>query len=185
MPRLRQWISLWSPAMTAVCARPVGEGTFSEADGKSVMQEYNEQINLLNSELSEIESRLDQLPQQAEIIKKTDFTLDLKEKYFKTLHHLNKMPFEDRRALLQAIFENRKTKGQRLGVYLRRGKNWAFTIKGALIDANGYVPKSSPDQLDYARAMLGYGEDDDPGHLKQFLTNYKQKTPLVVVLKVL
>ena len=69
------------------------------------------------------------------------------------------MTFEDRRALLQAIFENKKLNGKRLGVYLKRGKNWTFTIKGALIDANGYVPKNSSDQLDYAKAMLGFCED--------------------------
>jgi site-specific DNA recombinase len=176
--------------------RAIGNGTVTETDAKGVVQEYNDQINLLNSELVEIKSRLEQLPQEAEINKKADFILSLKKKYFKTLHHLNNMPFEDRRALLQAIFENKKLNGKRPGVYLKRGKNWTFTIKGALIPEkenplkkakgyvpkkkiNGYVPKSSSDQLDYARAMLGYGEEDDPGHLKQFLANYKQKTPLL------
>ena len=83
------------------------------------------------------------------------YRISLKKKYFKTLQHLNIMPFEDRRVLLQAIFENKKLNGQRLGVHLKRGKNWIFTIKGALIDVNGYVPKSASDQLDYAKAILG------------------------------
>ena len=160
----------------------IGNGTVTETDAKGTMQRYNDQINLLNAELYDIESKLEQMPPEAEVNERAKFITALKEKYFKTLHHLNKMPFEDRRALLQAIFENKKPNGQRLGVYLRRGKNWAFTIKGALIDANGYIPKSSPDQLDYARAMLGYGEDDDPGPLGQFLANYKQKTPLENIL---
>jgi flagellar biosynthesis chaperone FliJ len=158
--------------------RAIGNGTVTETDAKRVMQEYNDKINLLNSELAKINSRLEQLPQEAEINKKADFILSLKEKYFKTLHHLNDMPFEDRRALLQAIFENKKLNGKRLGVYLKRGKNWTFTIKGALIDANGYVPKSS-EERNYAKSIIGDPHDYDPDRLGQFLANYKQKTPLV------
>ena len=74
--------------------------------------------------------------------------LRVKQSYYFTEAHLKEMTFEDKRALLQNIFNGTDNDGKRFGVYVeRKGKgSWLYTIKGMFIEEVGRL--NSPTRND-------------------------------------
>lgn len=107
--------------------------------------------------------------------------LRVRREYFKSLKHLLKMTFDEKRTLLQLIFAEKGPDGHRPGVYLKKVLNgWIYTIRGGIINTVIPIPKGAVPRkenlLEWATAVGGYSEDDDISELKQFLYESNQKS---------
>lgn len=155
----------------------VEEDLITTDEIKKRMTKHRVRKEHIEKEIKSIESRLDSIPSNVELEKKAKIMTGLRQKYFATFHHLNKMLFSNKRHLLQAVFSGKTADGGRLGVYLKRGEtHWIYTIKGVLIDAHGYVPNQTEDQLDYGKNLLGYSHDDDLDRLREYIGKPLQKS---------
>ncbi|MFC1799203.1 hypothetical protein ACFLZL_05310, partial [Thermodesulfobacteriota bacterium] len=49
--------------------------------------------------------------------------------------HISKLPYKEKRKLIQNIFAGKDPSGKRLGIYIKRiGENWEFEINGRFLD---------------------------------------------------
>lgn len=73
--------------------------------------------------------------------------------------HLAKMPYNDKRKLVESVFDGKDAKGHRLGVYVNRTElGVTFTINGHLPDLQirGNLPISEADWVDLLKLDPDY-----------------------------
>lgn len=113
-------------------------------DAKTTMQGYREKEALFKSELEEIKLKLKNSSNldHNKIEKRARNIMLMHKQWFKSLHRYQQMTYEDKRKMLQNIFDGVSDTGNRLGVYVTRNgkKVYSFRILGNFISMDNLSP---------------------------------------------
>jgi DNA invertase Pin-like site-specific DNA recombinase len=125
------------------------------------------------SELDSSKTKLASIPSKAAIVEKSVFTMQIIKKVLRSEKHLARMSFNDKRKLLQAVFDGKDTDGKRLGIYIGRNKKgaWIYTIRGIMgLSLTDFVRKLEPTSPQDWMASEDYNEveveEEDKQHLR-------------------
>ncbi len=110
-------------------------GTLHDTDLnlKERMEKHREREALLRSTIDARKSKLKSIPSEKDIKRRADFLLRLRQEFLKMKKHLDEeMTFDDKRRLLQYVFDGKDADGKRCGVYIRKADNdrWIYEING-------------------------------------------------------
>jgi len=122
--------------------KAVMKATLDDDTVKKQMAKLKERESLLNDEEESLKAIIKNQPSEAEINQRSlGWKMMLNAKYTKTSNHLLEMSFEERRQLLQALFDGVDENGKRLGVYIKKLNNkkhpWYYEIRGNLPSLTG------------------------------------------------
>jgi len=118
----------------------IAEGTILKSVAKEKMDQFQQTETALLKECNQIEGQLDSIPSKEMIGKKAKLLKRLAKDYFKSIAHMKKMTFNDRRTLMQNLFSGKTEDGKRYGVYIsREEKRFVYTIKGDFGEFIGYL----------------------------------------------
>gem|GEM_PF-2834825 len=141
----------------------IKEGVISNADAKKEVEDINDRIDTMTSELDRIMDKLQSVLSKEQVEMVAGKLKGLQERHFKTQHHFNRMSFAEKRALLQLIFTQNNVNDKRLGIYLKHSSkkrgNWVFRIEGNFVKLTSAVPRKTKWE-DYAKRVLGLDESD-------------------------
>jgi DNA invertase Pin-like site-specific DNA recombinase len=121
----------------------IADGTIPKPEAQEKLSQYRVTENELLRESNQIEQQLASIPSTKAIGQKAKLLKRLAHDYFKSFAHLKEMTFDDRRALLQNLFNGKTDDGKRYGVYISRDdKRVVYTIKGDFGEFMGYLDKN-------------------------------------------
>jgi hypothetical protein len=130
----------------AVC-----NAVMSNDEAKEKMLQLRMTQSDLQKELSETEELLASIPSKEMIVQKAQLLKRLTRDYFKSRDHLSKMTYDDKKGLLQSLFNGKTNDGKRYGVYINRslqGKRFMYTIKGNFEEITGSIKLNTVSQDD-------------------------------------
>ena len=112
----------------------VEQGNLVGDDLKNRMAKLKESESRLLSALDSAKQKMQSIPTKEAIAKKSVWLMRLTKDILKSEGHLAEMSFDDKRKLLQAVFDGKDADGKRLGVYISKNKkgDWIYTIKGIM-----------------------------------------------------
>ncbi|HPQ22265.1 MAG TPA: recombinase family protein, partial [Saprospiraceae bacterium] len=122
----------------------VENGELYGDDIKERMGKHRETEALLRSKIDLGKSKLKNIPSEDDIKRKSGILLRLMRNILKRKKHLDEeMTFDDKRKLLQYVFDGKDAHGKRCGVYIRKSDNgrWLYTINGLFYDSTGIARK--------------------------------------------
>ena len=116
----------------------VADGVFVADDVKSKMDVLREQEKTVKEQIAANNLIIKNIPSEEELKIRTVFAQNMlnfaKTRYLKSVEHLCKMPWEDKRKLLESVFLGVDKEGRRDGVYVKKkGKTWHYEIRGSFI----------------------------------------------------
>lgn len=116
----------------------IASGTLTDEQAKPKMQSLNNREAKLNKERELLSAALENLP-TLEQIKKAAKSVSAGGARYRSKSGewlMGKMPYENKRALLEMVFAGKTPDGKRMGVYIewKDNKRWHFDIHGHLID---------------------------------------------------
>jgi site-specific DNA recombinase len=137
----------------------VAEGFLKGVEVKQMMEKLKESETNILAEMDKAKTKLQNIPSQADIKAKSGLLLRLTKNILRSHKHLSQMTFDDKRKLLQSVFDGKDKDGKRLGIYLAKNKigDQIYTINGIMgISLTDYVKSLSSESTDYM-----VEEDDD------------------------
>ena len=156
----------------------IAKGTITEADADSQLEELKARGAALHAERGRLGASVADAPTPARIRGVADAVTKAFRRYtdarlVATVSDANRdlggMAWDDKRALVEAVFGGTSPDGRRLGVYLSRGGKdspWTFRVRGHLIDAVGTLGEGD--------AGLVFGA---PPKQRQLLANSASSSP--------
>lgn len=122
--------------------KAVMKDTLDDDTVKKQMAKLKERESLINDEEASLKAIIKNQPSEEAINQRSlGWKMMLNAKFTKTNNHLLKMSFEERRQLLQALFDGVDEDGNRLGVYIKKLNNkkhpWYYEIRGNLPSLTG------------------------------------------------
>ena len=136
----------------------IKKGIITDDEAKKVMEELREEEELLKSELSAIDEKLNSVPDKEVVSRKAALMKRVIQSYYGSPQRLLEMSFEEKRKLLQAVFDGKTPEGKRYGVYIRKRDNekhpWEFEIIGNFVKIEDFLPMSEDEKA----AILGVPE---------------------------
>lgn len=136
---------------------------------KEKLPKFREREAAIKLNNVDIQSRLSKIPSSEAISMKSKLIQRTMEDVFQSPEHLQEMSFDDKRKMLQMMFEGRDSDGKRHGVYLykddtNKKQPWYFEIRGNFVTDTGRLPMS----LWEKQGIMGYHGDcpDDYDPLK-------------------
>jgi len=139
----------------------VAEGHLKGPDIKVMMDALKDSEATILPEMDKAKVKLQNVPSQEEIKMKTGLLLSLTKNILKSKKHLEEMTWEDKRKLLQSVFDGKDKEGRRLGVYLNMNEkdDQIYSINGLLgVSLTDYVKSLSLEETEFDNNSP---EDDD------------------------
>jgi len=146
----------------------ISEGLISKEDIKTRMGSLKEREATIKAEIEKIRPRIEHVPTPEQIKRRSK----LIERVFRTLFTSHeaylKMTFDEKRALLQSVFDGKDAEGRRMGVYVQKnGREYSYTINGIFPDPiAGKLPMTELEKEDLLKIEAPYNpliEQDDFG----------------------
>jgi uncharacterized protein YpmB len=108
--------------------------SISKEDVKKRIGKLNESKGYLLSDYELNKTKLQSIPTKADISRRSQLLLRVKESILSSQKHLDKMTWIDKRNLLQAVFDGKDADGKRLGIYICKNKKGdrIYTINGIM-----------------------------------------------------
>jgi hypothetical protein len=119
--------------------RTIAKGLIEEDQVvKRFMDEMRGRQDSLRSEIDKLEERLRRLPSLQRVRTRASTAHRFLERTSKLWGGLDRMPFEQKREVLQHVFGGKDLEGRRLGVYVEKtdgeDKKWFFYLRGQFWD---------------------------------------------------
>jgi site-specific DNA recombinase len=135
----------------------VADGYLAGPEVKIRMDKLKAQEGLLLSQIETWKKKRESLPTQAEVTRRSQLLLRLREDILRMQTHLDKeMNFDDKRKLLQYAFAGKDADGKRRGVYISKTKkgDWLYAINGVFYDEKVIFKKPSFDESKQLKSLM-------------------------------
>ena len=135
----------------------IADERITEAQSRKTLEAIGVQEKALNDELGRLQGNLDNVPTPAEVkavaskvAKSFDWPrIKLQAKKNILNHDIERMTWEEKRALVLLVFGGKTPDGKRMGVYVewiagqekRKQKQWRYWLIGRLVHSTGTIPR--------------------------------------------
>ena len=159
-PKLEQETKLLKSKLTGIKQKKsnllnaVADGRIVDEDIKEMMTGFREQEESIKDHISANHDIIKRIPSTTELRKRSVFAQNvlrvIKTRKYKSVEHLCKMSWEEKRKLIQTFLAGVSDSGERNGVYIQRHNDkWHYDIRGSFsLDIKGIAPLNKFEVMD-------------------------------------